>query len=150
MVRYFEDIAVGDTREHGSYEVTEEEILEFAEQYDPQPFHTDPEAAEDTMFGALTASGWHTASMCMRLLVECMENAEWAFQGARGVDNLRWITPVRPGDELSIEYEVVEKRAGDRPDIGEVDSKLTGFRQDGDPVITWVGLGLLEKRSAGE
>ncbi|AQL43404.1 acyl dehydratase [Halorientalis sp. IM1011] len=150
MPTYFEDIEVGDTEEHGSYEVTEEEILEFAEQYDPQEFHTDPEAAKDTMFGGLAASGWHTAAVCMRLLVETMENAEWASQGARGVDELRWIKPVRPGDELAIEYEVVEKREGDRPGVGEVDSRLTGYNQDGDPVITWIGLGMIEKRAAGE
>ncbi|SDF02323.1 MaoC family dehydratase [Halorientalis pallida] len=150
MPTYYEDIEVGDTEAHGSYEVTEDEIVEFAEQYDPQEFHTDPEAAEDTMFGGLAASGWHTAAVCMRLLVETMEKAGWASQGARGVDELRWIKPVRPGDELSIEYEVVEKREGDRPGVGEVDSRLTGYNQDDEPVITWIGLGMIEKRAAGE
>jgi acyl dehydratase len=146
MVRYFEDIEIGETHEHGSYDVTEEEIIEFAEQYDPQPFHTDPEAAKETSFGGLAASGWHTAAMCMRLLVEAMEDAEWASQGARGVDELRWIRPVRPGDSISAEYEVVEKRDGDRPGIGEVDSRLTGYRDGDEAVISWIGLGMVEKR----
>jgi acyl dehydratase len=151
MVRYFEDIEIGETHEHGSYDVTEEEIVEFAEQYDPQPFHTDPEAAKETSFGGLAASGWHTAAMCMRLLVEAMEEAEWASQGARGVDELRWIRPVRPGDSITAEYEVIEKRDGDRPGIGEVDSRLTGYRggadgEEREPVISWIGLGMVEKR----
>jgi acyl dehydratase len=151
MVRYFEDIAVGETHEHGSYLVTEEEIVEFAEQYDPQPFHTDPEAAAESSFGGLAASGWHTAAICMRLLVETMEKADWASQGARGVDELRWIKPVRPGDSLSVEYEVVEKRDSGRPGIGEVDSRLTGYRgghdgEDREAVISWIGLGMIEKR----
>jgi len=146
MVRYFEDIEVGETHRQGSYDVTEEEIIEFAEQYDPQSFHTDPEAAKETAFGGLAASGWHTAAMCMRLLVEAMEDADWASQGARGVDELRWIRPVRPGDSLTAEYEVVEKRDGDRPGIGEVDSRLTGYRDGDEAVISWIGLGMVEKR----
>lgn len=147
MTRYFEDIEIGETYEHGSYEVTEDEIIEFAEQYDPQPFHTDPAAAAESEFGGLAASGWHTAAMCMRLLVETMANAEWASQGARGVDALRWIQPVRPGDVLSVEVEVVDKQVDDdRPGIGEVDSKLTGYNEDDEAVITWIGLGMVERR----
>jgi len=146
MVEYYEDIEVGDTHEYGSYRVTEDEIIEFAEQYDPQPFHTDPEAAKETSFGGLAASGWHTASMCMRLFVELMGDINWASQGARGVDELRWIRPVRPGDELSIEVETVEKRDGDRPGMGEVDSRLTGYRDGDEAVISWIGLGMIEKR----
>ena len=151
MARYFEDIEVGETHEQGSYEVTEEEIVEFAEQYDPQPFHTDPEAAEESSFGGLAASGWHTAAMCMRLLVEAMADADWASQGARGVNELRWIKPVRPGDSLTVEYEVVEKRDSKRPGIGEVDSRLTGYRggadaEEREAVISWVGLGMIETR----
>jgi acyl dehydratase len=146
MVRYFEDIELGETHRHGSYDVTEAEIIEFAEQYDPQPFHTDPEAAEGTAFGGLAASGWHTAAMCMRMLVELMDEADWASQGARGADELRWIRPVRPGDTLTVEVEVVEKRDGDRPGIGEVDSRMTGYRDGDDPVISWIGLGMVAKR----
>lgn len=147
MTRYFEDIAVGDTTTNGSYTVTEDEIIEFAEQYDPQSFHTDPEAAENSMFGGLAASGWHTAAACMRLLVETMEREEWASQGARGIDELRWIRPVRPGDDLSIGLEVVEKRESDRPGLGEVDNRMTGYVDD-EAVISWIGLGLIAKRDA--
>ncbi|WP_136717272.1 MaoC family dehydratase [Halorientalis salina] len=147
MPRYFEDIEVGETYEHGSQSVTKEEIVEFAEEFDPQPFHVDEEAAEESAFGGLAASGWHTAAMCMRLLVEVMDEADWASQGARGIDALRWIRPVRPGDTLSVEVEVVEKRVDeDDPTIGHVDNELTGYNQDGDAVISWVGLGMIERR----
>jgi len=147
MVRYFEDIDVGETYEHGTQAVSKDEIVEFGERFDPQPFHTDEEAAKNSSFGGLAASGWHTAAMCMRLLVEVMDEAEWASQGARGIDALRWIRPVRPGDRLSVEIEVVEKRVDeDNPAIGHVDSKLTGYNQDGEAVISWVGLGMIERQ----
>jgi acyl dehydratase len=147
MPRYFEDIEVGESYEHGTRTVTRDEIVEFAEQYDPQPFHVDEDAAEASVMGGLAASGWHTAAVCMRLLVEVMDEADWVSQGARGVDALRWIQPVRPGDELSVEFEVVDKRLDDdRPALGEVDSRMTGYNQDGDAVITWVGLGLVKRR----
>ena len=151
MTRYFEDIEVGETYEHGHQDVTEDEIVAFAEEFDPQPFHVDADAAEETAFGGLAASGWHTAALCMRLLVEVMDEADWASQGARGVDALRWIRPVRPGDTLRIEVEVVEKRVDeDDPTIGHVDSKLTGYNQDDEPVISWIGLGMIQRRDEQE
>jgi acyl dehydratase len=111
MTRFFEDLAVGDTFELGTYEVTEAEIREFAEQYDPQWFHTDPERArEESMYGGLIASGWHTAAMTMRLLVDGFF-ADAASLGAKGVDDLRWRRPVRPGDALSVTVEVVDRDA---------------------------------------
>lgn len=146
MVRYYEDIEVGERYEHGSQTVTEDEIVDFAEEFDPQPFHTDPDAAEETAFGGLAASGWHTAALCMRLLVEVMDEADWASAGARGVDALRWIRPVRPGDTLRVEVEVVDKRVDEESGVGHVDSKLTGYNQDGKPVISWVGLGMVARR----
>lgn len=147
MTRYYDDIEVGETYEHGSCEVEKDDIVAFAEEFDPQPFHTDEDAAEETAFGGLAASGWHTAAMCMRLLVEVMAEAEWASQGARGVDALRWIRPVRPGDTLSIEVEVVDKRVDENdPTIGHVDSKLTGYNQDDEAVISWIGLGMIARR----
>jgi acyl dehydratase len=111
MTVFFEDLAVGDTFELGTYDVSESEIREFAEQYDPQWFHTDPERArEESMYGGLIASGWHTASMTMRLLVDgFFSNA--ASLGAKGVDDLRWRRPVRPGDTLSVTVEVVGRDA---------------------------------------
>lgn len=123
-MQYYEDIEVGDTAEFGEYHVTKEEIVDFAERYDPQPFHTDEEAAEDSAFGELVASGWHTASMCMRMLVDGPLQ-ERAGMGARGVDELRWKQPVRPGDTLSIRSEVIDKRVSESdPKRGYVDSFL--------------------------
>jgi acyl dehydratase len=144
-VRYFKDMAVGESWEFGEYEVTREEILAFAEQYDPQPFHVDEAAAEASQFGGLIASGWHTASMCMRMLVD-NHLSESASAGARGVRDLKWIAPVRPGDTLTCRLEVVDTEAGDGP-IGTVTSELTAF-VDGDPVIEWTADGMFEKREA--
>jgi acyl dehydratase len=108
VTSYFEDIAVGDTDEFGTYDVTEKEILEFAGQYDPQPFHTDPDAVAETIYGGLIASGWHTCAMTMRLLVDG-HFADSAAMGARGVEKLRFPRPVRSGDSLSVRTEVLEK-----------------------------------------
>jgi len=144
-MRYYEDIEVGDTREFGSYEVTESAVVEFAEQYDPQPFHTDPEAAADTHFGGLVASGWHTAAMTMRMLVDNVVD-ERAGLGARGVDELRWHRPVRPGDVLSVRTEVLDKRRSESdPERGYVDSH-TEVYADGDLVLSFVGLGMVQVR----
>ncbi|WP_435552659.1 MaoC family dehydratase [Natrinema sp. CGMCC1.2065] len=145
-MRYYEDIEVGETREFGEYHVTKEEVLEFAEQYDPQPFHTDEEAAEESAFGELVASGWHTAAMCMRMLVDGPIQ-DRASMGARGVDELRWKQPVKPGDTLSVRTEIVDKRVSESdPTRGYVDSKLEGINQDGDVVISWIGLGMIARR----
>lgn len=144
---YYEDIGVGDTREFGEYHVTSEEIVEFAEAYDPQPFHTDEEAATESAFGELVASGWHTASMCMRMLADGPID-DRASMGARGVDELRWKRPVKPGDTLSIRTEVVDKRVSESdPHRGYVDSRLEGINQHGEIVISWIGLGMVERRN---
>jgi acyl dehydratase len=145
-MEYYEDLEVGDVVEHGSKTVTKEEILEFAEQFDPQPFHLDEEAAENSVFGGLAASGWHTASICMRLLVDGVLS-EQASQGAAGVDELRWKRPVRPGDTLSIEVEVLSKEPHPRdPTRGRMRTELRGYNQDGEEVISWIGLGMIERR----
>ncbi|MXR51923.1 acyl dehydratase [Halovenus sp. WSH3] len=147
MPRYFEEYEVGDTWEFGERTITKEEIIEFAEKYDPQPFHTDEEAAKDTMFGGLAASGWHTAAVCMRMYVDHM--IDEASQGARGVDELRWIKPVRPGDTLTAEVEIVDKYPDeDNPQIGYVDSKLTAYNQNGEAVISWIGLGIVDRKAS--
>ncbi|MXV60755.1 acyl dehydratase [Natronorubrum sp. JWXQ-INN-674] len=146
-MQYYEDVEIGDTREFGEYHVTKAEILEFAEQYDPQPFHTDEDAAEESPFGELVASGWHTASICMRLLVDGPIQNQ-ASMGARGVDELRWKRPVKPGDTLSIRTEIVDKRVSDSdPRRGYVDTLLEGVNQDGETVISWIGLGMIERRN---
>jgi acyl dehydratase len=146
-MKYYEDIEVGDTEEFGEYHVTKEEVIEFAEQYDPQPFHTDEEAAKESAFGQLVASGWHTASMCMRMLVTGpMEDR--AGMGARGVDELRWKQPVKPGDTLHLRTEVVDKRVSESdPRRGYVDSRMEGLNQDGEVVISWIGLGMVQRRN---
>ncbi len=146
---YFEDLAAGDTDSHGAYEFTAAEIVEFAEKYDPQPFHTDPEAAAESAFGELVASGWHTASTCMRLYVDGIL-ADRAGMGARGVDELRWRQPVRPGDELRIETEVLDTRTSESdPRRGYVDEKLEGIVGD-EVVISWISLAMVERRNPGE
>lgn len=143
---YFEDIEVGRTEEFGEYTVTKEEILEFGRRYDPQPFHVDEAAAADTMFGGLVASGWHTAAMTMKLLIENQDD-DTASAGGRGADDLRWHQPVRPGDVLSVRVETVDKEpASDLPGIGYVDHDVTGLNEDGEPVITWTALAMVEQR----
>ncbi|WP_408958504.1 MaoC family dehydratase [Natrinema sp. 74] len=148
-MRYYEDIEIGDTNEFGEYHVTKEEIIDFAEMYDPQPFHVDEDAAEDSAFGELVASGWHTAAMCMRLLVDGPIQDQ-ASMGARGVDELRWKQPVKPGDTLSIRTEVIDKRVSESdPQRGYVDSRLEGITQDGDVVVSWISLGMVARREPG-
>lgn len=133
----YEDVTVGDTRSFGEYEVSREEILRFAERYDPQPFHVDEEAAAESLFGGLVASGWHTAAMTMRMLVEGELNDSGAM-GAVGVDELRWPTPVRPGDTLSLETEVLEKEPF-REGVGLVHSRTVTTNGDGGTVMSMVG-----------
>ncbi|MEF8807763.1 MaoC family dehydratase [Natronomonas sp.] len=151
MARYFEDTEVGEVYElDGRYEVTEEEIKEFAEKYDPQPFHLDEEAAQESIFGSLAASGWHTASICMRLLVDGFLEEETSM-GARGVDELRWIQPVYPGDTLRVEVEILEKRLSEsNPEMGHIRTQLTGYNQDDEAVIEWKALGMVRRRNAEE
>jgi acyl dehydratase len=147
---YYEDLAVGDVTEYGSKTMSKAEIIEFATKYDPQPFHIDEEAAKETMFGGIAASGWHTAAVCMRLLVDGVLRDQ-ASMGAAGVDELRWKRPVYPGDTISIRVEVLAKEPDPNdPARGRVRSKVTGVNQDGDPVISWEGLGLVARREPGE
>ncbi|WP_254532954.1 MaoC family dehydratase [Natrinema gelatinilyticum] len=149
-MRYFEDIEVGTTRELGDYHVTSEEIIEFAEQYDPQPFHLDAAAAAESAFGELVASGWHTASISMRMLVENYLN-ENAGMGGRGVDELRWQRPVTPGDTLSLRTEVVDKRPSETdPYRGNVDTHIEVLNQDDEVVLSYTVTGMIERRTPGE
>ena len=150
MRRYFEDLEAGDIYElDGRYEFDAAEIKAFAEQYDPQPFHLDEAAAEESIFGSLAASGWHTASACMRLLVDGFLDPETSM-GASGVEELRWIEPVYPGDTLRVEVKVLEKRASEsRPEMGHVRARLTGYNQDDDPVIEWTATSMHRRRDPG-
>jgi acyl dehydratase len=147
---YYEDLEVGDVTEYGSKTMTKAEIIEFATKYDPQPFHLDEEAAKETFFGGLAASGWHTAAVCMRLLVDGVLRDQ-ASMGAAGVDELRWKRPVYPGDTISVRVEVLEKEPDPNdPTRGRVRSKMTGLNQDGEPVISWEGLGLVARRESAD
>src|SRR3990167_189742 len=136
-MRYFEDMVVGSrTRSSRTYKVTREEVIEFATKYDPQPFHLDDEAAKATFFGRLSASGWHTGAMVMRLMVDTWKDSELtAGLGSPGIDELRWGTPVCRGDEISVEMELLEKRRSQsRPDMGITKTRQTVFNQNGEEI----------------
>nr|WP_255170903.1 MaoC/PaaZ C-terminal domain-containing protein [Natrononativus amylolyticus] len=146
-MQYFEDLEVGRSWEPGTVEVTEEEILEFARRYDPQPFHVDSEAARRN-FDGLIASGWHTAAMCMRPLAESVLH-EVAIVAAMGVDDLRWHEPVGPGDRLTVGVSVAEKdRWND--ERGLVTFALEATNEDGDLVHSRKDLVVVERRQADE
>ncbi|ELY72339.1 MaoC family dehydratase [Natrinema pallidum] len=149
-MRYFEDIEVGSTEEFGEYHVTKAEITEFAEQYDPQPFHTDEDAASESAFGELVASGWHTAAISMRLLVDNYLE-EQAGMGGRSADELRWERPVTPGETLSLRLEVVDKHCSERdPQRGYVDNYVEVVNQDDEVVLSYTVTGMIERRKNGE
>ena len=138
-MRYFEDVEVGAIASFGRYAVTRDEVVEFASRYDPQPFHLSDEAAAATHFGRLSASGWHTCAMTMAMLVEHMKARQEAGLGSPGLDGLRWLRPVHPGDVLRCESEVLNKRASaSRPEMGLYKSRTTVLNQDGVAVMTFV------------
>ena len=146
-MQYFEDIEVGAIARFGDYPVTREEVIAFAGKYDPQPFHLSDEAAAATHFGRLSASGWHTCAMTMAMLVAHLKTNEQAALGSPGIDELRWRTPVYPGDRLRCETEVLEKRrSASRPEMGIYKSRMTVFNQDDVAVMTFVSNGLIETR----
>jgi len=146
---YWEDLPAGTVMDLGTYEVTREEILEFANKYDPQPFHVDEEAAKDSIFGGLIASGWHTCSMMMRLLCDGLL-LRAASLGSPGMDEVRWLKPVRPGDTLHAKMEVVESRASQsKPDRGVIRSRWEVHNQDGELVMTMEGRGMYRRRTPG-
>ena len=139
----FEDYVPGSVRTFGTILVTEEEIIGFARRYDPQIFHTDPSAARKTIYGGLVASGWHTAAMAMRLIVEHYLSRA-ASVGSPGVDELRWLKPVRPGDKLSVRVSVLEaRRSESKPDRGIVRSLVEVLNQDMAVVMSFKGVNIL-------
>jgi len=146
-MQFYEDLAIGQKQAFGHYEVTREEVIEFASKYDPQPFHLDDEAAAATHFGRLSASGWHTCAMTMAMLVENLKANRQAGLGSPGIDQLRWKKPVFPGDTLRCESVVIEKRrSGSRPEMGIFKSSLTVFNQNDEPVLEMVSNGLISTR----
>ena len=146
---YFEDFSVGDVAEYGPRRVTREEIIAFAAQFDPQPMHMDEEAARHTMLGGLGASGWHTCCLLMRMIVDgFLINA--ASMGAPGIDEVKWLKPVRPGDSLRVRATVQSVRASQsRPDRGFVKFLYEVFNGRGERVMTLVTPQMLMRRSAG-
>ena len=137
--RYLEDFAVGQTYGSGRLQIDEERIKSFAAEFDPQPFHLDAAAALHTIFHGLAASGWHTAAVTMRLLVGSELRPAGGIVGA-GFDEIRWPRPVRPGDELHIESEVLEVRPSkSRPDLGLIKLRTTTLNQNGEAVQVSVG-----------
>ncbi|KTW16309.1 MaoC family dehydratase [Sphingomonas sanguinis] len=144
-----EDIAVGDVARFGSYRVKREEVLAFAKAYDPQPFHLSEEAAAATHFGRLSASGWHTASMAMAMIVAHFRETGFQSLGSPGVDELRWLKPVYPGDTLHCETEVLEtRRSASRPEMGFVTSRWTVLNQDDVAVMTMRPTVMIRTRGA--
>jgi len=136
---YLEDFSVGQTFRSSTRRITAAEIKAFAKEYDPQPFHLDDAAAKATMFGGLAASGWHTMALTMRLLVDGGAPIAGGIIGAGG-EELRWPKPVRPGDELTVESEVLEIRPSrSRPTQGLMKLRSTTLNQNGEPVQVFVG-----------
>ncbi|WP_247004186.1 MaoC family dehydratase [Halosolutus gelatinilyticus] len=145
---YFEDIAEGTVRDLGSYAVPKDEMMAFAERYDPQPIHVDEEAAAESVFGAVIASGWYTASVCMRLFVDGFLG-ETASIGSPGLDELAWSEPVYAADTLLVKNEILETRPSrSRNDRGYVRNQIRAYNQDGDEVLEWTGTNILLRRDA--
>ncbi len=143
---YWEDFRPGDRIEMGRHTFGAEEIIAFARQFDPQPFHVDPEAAKKSFFGGLIASGWHTCSVGMRLTVDSHVNRT-ASLGSPGLDNIRWLKPVRAGDTISYSRVVLESRASEsRPGVGLVKSRWEAVNQAGETVMTMEGWGMFGRR----
>jgi acyl dehydratase len=148
-MRYFEDLEVGTVERFGAYPVTREEVIDFASKYDPQPFHLSDEAAAQTYFGRLSASGWHTGAMMMAMLVSHMKEGEpLASLGSPGLDRLEWLKPVYPGDTLSIESKLIDKRRSkNRPEMGITKSETMVLNQHGEAVMRIISNGLVRVRN---
>lgn len=146
---YWEDLEVGTATTFGTYDVTREEVLEFARKYDPQPFHIDDAAAARTHFGRIAASGWHTAAMTMRVIVNSFAASPQAGLGSPGVDDLRWLKPVYPGDRLTVRGRIVEKTASrSKPGIGSFRTETTVTNQDDVPVMRFTSIVMMQRRPA--
>ena len=147
---YFEDLEVGAETYFGSYEVTREEMLVFARKYDPQPFHLSDEAAAETHFGRLSASGWHTCAMTMAVIARHLASDEIAGLGSPGIDELRWKKPVFADDTLHVRGRIVEKTPSrSRPEMGSYRTETVVGNQDGEPVMTYTSIVLIRRRPTG-
>ena len=144
--RWFEDYIEGSTWEFGPLEVDESEVVDFGRRFDPQPFHVDPAAAATGPYGGLIASGWHTCALMMRLLAEQYLSPASSL-GSPGVDELRWVLPVRPGDELTLKTTVREaRRSRSKPDRGLVRTQVELLNQSGDVVLSMLAMNLIRTR----
>ena len=144
---YFEDMNVGATRIFGHYDVTREEVLDFARKYDPQPFHLSDEEAAKTHFGRLAASGWHTCAMTMAVIARAVVDDRQAGLGSPGVDELRWLKPVYPGDRLTVTGTIVDKTPSrSKPEIGSVRTETIVTNQDKVPVMRFTSIVLMRRR----
>lgn len=147
---YWEDFNAGERQQLGSFSLSKEEIIEFAAKYDPQPFHLDDEAAKDSLFGGLVASGWHTCCMTMRLMVDSYLG-EAASLGAPGLDELRWLRPVRPDTKLTAHRVCLETRPSkSRADVGLVKHRFEVVDEAGELVMTMVGMGMFRRRQPAQ
>jgi len=141
-MRYWEDFTVGMVLEFGGYEATEKEIIEYATNFDPQPFHIDKKAAEDHYFGGIIASGWHTGAMCMRMMVDNYLSASSSV-GSPGIEQLRWKQPVRPGETLHVKAEVLDRSLPkSRPELGFVKFSHIVFNQKDEVKMTMISSGM--------
>ena len=146
-MKYFEDLEVGVEREFGHYDVNREEVIEFARKYDPQPFHLSDEAAAQTHFGRLAASGWHTCAMAMSVIVAAFTREALASLGSPGIDELRWLRPVYPGDRLTVCGTIIDKTPSrSKPGLGSFRSATTVRNQHGDAVMRYTSIGLIKRR----
>ena len=150
ITRYWEDFKVGEVEQIGGKRVDKEEMIAFARQYDPQPFHVDEAAAKQSIYGGLIASGWHTCAMVMRMMCDAYM-LHSASVGSPGIDNLKWLKPVRPGDTISARRTTLEMRASkSKPDIGIVNNLWEVFNQSGEMVMSMQGYGMFRRRNPGD
>ena len=144
---YFEDLEVGSETCFGSYEVTREEVLEFARRFDPQPFHLSEEEAARTHFGRLSASGWHTCAMTMAVIARHLVAEQYAGLGSPGVDELRWLKPVYPGDTLHVRGTILDKSPSrSKPEMGSFRTETIVTNQDDAPVMRYTSIILIRRR----
>ena len=149
LSRYFEDFPLGQRFDAGTVSVSEDEIIAFARQYDPQPFHVDPVAARASIYGGLIASGWHTIALSMRLLIDHVFG-HGGSMGSPGVDQIRWTRPVRPGDTLSVSTTVIEARLSrSKPDRGVMRFRVDVHNQHAEPVMELIGTSIMARRPTG-
>ncbi|MGD8325530.1 MAG: MaoC family dehydratase [Sphingomonadales bacterium] len=149
-MRYYEDLSVGDEAEFGQYEMTREEIIEFATKYDPQPFHLSEEGGKTSIFGGLCASGWHTCAATMRMMVEEMTKQQTAGLGSPGIDELQWLKPVFPGDVLRVKTTILGKsESKKRPQIGFIKNRYEVFNQKDEMVMRFTGNFIIQRREQG-